>query len=207
MNAKDFKKSIIALFPLKEWKHKAGIQGGYFIKDLDFIRYDFSYGYTNLIDEFNVGWATGITFKEHEKIYIDSKKIDTKSGKATLYMMDTSPEYYNGSRSFEYVIKNETDVIEMYNKIDSFLKVKAPAFFERFKTMADIDKWFNCDPGQPVEYSSPLIRFNSQKGIIAAKLNHNPKYEELKRIYKELQKGDYFAGEFDQVVDYLEKYY
>lgn len=205
MNIKDYKKAIIDHFPLNGWKHKAGVQGGYFIIETPDIRYDFSYGYTNLIDEFNTGWAAGIAFKKLEEIYISAKNIDTK-GKATLYLLDTSPEYYNGNRSFEYIIKDKADIIDMYQKIDSFLNKTAIAFYERFKTIDDIDKWFNTNPGQPIEYSSPLIRFNSQKGIIAAKLNGNTKYEKLIDKYRELQKGDYFASEFEQVVEYLKTY-
>ena len=203
MDLKEYKKLIKELFPLSDWKHKAGIQGGYFIKETDFIRYDINYGYTNFVDEFKTGWATSITFKELENIYIKAKNIDSKSGKSTLYMMNTSPDYFNGSRSVDYPIKSEADLIAMYERIADFLNVKAPQFFERFKTIDDIDKWFNTSPGEPIEYSSPLVRFNSQKGIIAAKLDHNPNYNELIEKYRNLQKGDHFAYEFDLVVEYL----
>ncbi len=203
MELKDYKKLIKELFPLNGWKHKGGIQGGYFVNDTEYIRYDFSYGYTNLIDEFKTGWATGITFKILEEILIKALAIDTKTGIFTLYMMDTSPDYFNGSRSIDYSIKSEADLIAMYERIDDFLNVKAPQFFERFKTMDDIDKWFNTKPGEPIEYSSPLVRFNSQKGIIAAKLNNNPNYDELVDTYRKLQEGEHFAYEFDQVVEYL----
>lgn len=203
MVLKEYKKLIKDHFPLKEWKHKVSIQGGYFIKNAEHIRYDINYGYTNLVDEFRTGWTTRIIFKALEDILIKALSIDTKSGKSTLYMMDTSPDYYNGSRSFEYNIQSETDLVSMYEKLDEFFNVKAPQFYERFKTIDDIDKWFNTTPGKPIEFSSPLVRFNSQKGIIAAKLNNNPNYDELVDTYKKLQEGEHFAYEFAQVVEYL----
>jgi len=203
MNLKECKKGIRDFFPLKDWKHKAGLQGGYFIRETENIRYDFNYGITNYINEFKIGWSSGIAFKSLEKIYIKAKKIDTKSGKTTLYLMDTSPDYFNGKCSIDYRIKSEEDIVNMYKKIEDFLYNKAPDFFEKVKTMDELDKWLNTNPGSPIEYVSNSIRFNSQYGIIAAKLNNNPQYMELIDIYRKLQKGDNFAYEFDQVVEYL----
>jgi hypothetical protein len=82
-------------------------------------------------------------------------------------------------------------------------------FFEKYNSVHAIDKLLNTNPKEKVIYLDNLgWRINI--GLIAAKLNNNPKYNELRDYYKsEVEskfQGYFMYDKCMKVINFLDNY-
>lgn len=108
-----------------------------------------------------------------------------------------------------YIIKDEDTLQKSIISFKSFMTEIGFAFFDRFKTLADFDKWFN----EPVlngtyDFKRGNILNFAVEGLVAAKLNKNPNYDQLYDIWMRSISPDF--TEALQIVkslkEYLDKY-
>jgi len=85
-----------------------------------------------------------------------------------------------------HLLEDETSVNNSVVKFKSFLTEFGFSFFDRFKTLSDFDEWFNSPllgGGYNFKVGSPGS--DAKEGLVAARLNKNPRYEELYTLWIE----------------------
>ena len=79
--------------------------------------------------------------------------------------------------------ENQQSVDYWFNGFEKFMNEVGYDFFNRFKNWNDYDDWFNLEllkngkPSQCLEWNDSCV------GLIAAKLNNNPRFEEIFNIW------------------------
>ena len=174
---KELKKEFTLLLKSAGYKSKCSSQGCEFILQNINSSNLIGYGIVNYIDEFDTGCHLGIGIQEIQEI---EKEIFNGSFYGTLSLSISN--YFN-EVNYRYKIKTENDIKEWMDIVQKFFTEFAQPFFEKYKTVADIDKLFNTNPKERVPELDDLGQ-HIIKGLISAKLNENPTYEELKSFYK-----------------------
>ena len=79
-----------------------------------------------------------------------------------------------------HVLKDNSSLQTAIKNFQSFMNDIGFLFFDRFKTLNDFDKWFNDDVlNGTYNFKLGNSGGNAKEGMIVAKLNKNPRYEEL----------------------------
>lgn len=186
------------------FKGRLGLQGcRYSVNKNNFIN-TIAYGVTNYIDEFKTSCTIGIGNKIFHSIQ------NTAIGEEVSYST-VSCRYadYLGVVNYDFTIINDSDINEWMKLVSKFINEFALDFFERYNSLNELDILFNTDPTKKIVYSYDLSTriINS---VIAAKLNNNPKYNELRDYYKS-EVENKFQGYFMyekcmKVIDFLDNY-
>lgn len=150
------------------------------------------YGVANYGDEFNTGVYISVHIKKmgklicdlFDEIYIENAGGVISSGTST---------YFNDI-NYRYKIKNEEDVKAWGEIVRMFYTEYAVPFFEKYNSIDTIDKLLNENPNEKVIYCDDL-GWRIISGLCAARLNENPKYNELRDYYKGEVEGK-FKGHF-----------
>ncbi|MDF7818793.1 hypothetical protein P1X15_14350 [Runella sp. MFBS21] len=112
--------------------------------------------------------------------FIPSLPIDFREDANTLII---STGRYNDVKYFRYKIQNDDDLKNTCDAIMDFMNLSGWTFFKSVTKVADIDRILNSQPHKPSKYL-----YNQEdrcfKGLIAAKLNHNPHFDRLIEIYQ-----------------------
>jgi hypothetical protein len=125
--------------------------------------------------------------------------------KGKYYFTVRSRQYYVANlydrpayKILNHIVKDETSLSVSLENFKSFMMEIGFSFFNRFKTLNDFDEWFNGallkgeynfkagDPGG-----------NAKEGLVAAKLNKNPRFEELYDLWI---KGLMTEGKYDKTI-------
>ena len=101
---------------------------------------------------------------------------------------------YFKTKNYRFDIRSINDIIEFGNLVKKFYQEFAIPFFERYGSLNAIDKLLNENFKAKVEIM-PDQGWRIIKGLIAAKLNQNPKYEEIRAYYKSFVETN-FQGYF-----------
>lgn len=84
----------------------------------------------------------------------------------------------------KYKVSNETDLKKVSKEIEDFMNVAGFFFLERNSTLSALDRLINAEPEAPNKYFYNLLH-GYLKGIIIAKLNQNPRFEQIAKIYQQ----------------------
>ncbi|MDR2992409.1 MAG: hypothetical protein LBV11_00995 [Bacillus cereus] len=211
MNYKEVKQIVkkeyeLLLNPLN-YRGKNDLQGYEFRFINDFIVYKIGYGIVNYIDEFNIGTYISlsvISIDNIQQIILNEERIIENY--ATI---GTNISSYFGELNYRYHIKTIEDVKEWGKIVRKFYNEYVLPFFEKYSTVEAIDKLLNDNPSEKVIYCSDLS-WRIIKGLIAAKLNNNPQYNDLRNYYKsEVEskfQGYFMYDKCMKVIDFLDKY-
>lgn len=201
---KEVKKEFDSFLKPLGYKSKTDPQGCQFTLDSDVQQVRFSYGISNYGDEFDTGFSLRLGIKAiqviQNKIFEEQNYYDT--------IVTGSAHYFN-EINYRYKIRSEEDVRAWGNIIKKFYKDYAIPFIEKFNSIEAIDKLLNEYLSEKVIYLDDLP-WRVITGLIAAKLNRNHRYEELRNHYKN-ETETKFQGYFMypkcmKVIDFLDNY-
>ncbi|UUV20444.1 hypothetical protein [Paenimyroides aestuarii] len=191
---KELKKEFESFLKPLGFKSKSDPQGYNFscINDIQFLKVGF--GVANYIDEFKTSCSIGLGIFPIQKVMfkiLDEKPVIENDYGSTLGIRIA--DYFNVT-NYDYKIQTVDDVKEWGKVVKKFYEEYAVPFFKKYNSVDAIDKLLNENPTEKVIYLDDL-GWRIIKGLIAAKLNNNPKYNELKDYYKG-EVEDKFQGYF-----------
>jgi hypothetical protein len=96
--------------------------------------------------------------------------------------LSSSTSIYFNELNYRYEIKTLEDIKEWGKIVRKFYEEYAVPFFEKYNSVDTIDKLLNDNPTEKVIYCDDM-GWRIIKGLIAAKLNNNPKYNDLRDYY------------------------
>ncbi len=198
------KKEFTVLLKPKGFKPKADSQGCSFLCEKDKIILNFGYGVENYINEFKTGVFGSVCFKEIASVENDA--LNQEGFTDTLLMQKSD---YFQDINYRFVIKTDEDITEWMKIVSEFYSKVAEPFYAKYNSVSDIDRLLNSDPSKRVPELNDLGA-HIITGLISAKLNDNPNYEELKAYY-EKEVDTKFQGHFlytncKQVINYLDSH-
>lgn len=123
----------------------------------------------------------------------------------SLAELHQRPEF----KTLAYIIKDEDTLKSSIISFKSFMNEIGFAFFDRFKTLADFDRWFS----EPIlngtyDFKRGNILNFAVEGLVAARLNNNPNYEKLYEIWVKSISPDFTEALsiVKSLKEYLDKY-
>ena len=174
-----FVKQLIPFF--KEW-------GFQYIDAYSQFRKTDKMGFKNVIlsiskyeEEIWIEVTLGIRKDEVERITQPflSNSIDFQNQATTI---SVSLGKLNQNPYFRYKAENEEDLEVCAEELIKFMTEEGMIFLEDKNSLQELDLTFNKVPKRPILYvHNQFHRFF--KGIVLAKITHNPKYDELVELY------------------------
>lgn len=201
---KELKKEFESFLKPLGYKSKSGTQGCSFFLNRGFVEYRFGYGVANYGDEFNSGLFGSIGMLPIQ--LIENRIFNEESFTDTLLL--NKSDYFKDI-NYRFKITSLNDVKEWSTIAKKFYHEFAIPFFEKYNSVDAIDKLLNEKPSEKVIYCDDL-GWRIIKGLISAKLNNNPKYNELRDYYRsevESKFQGYFMYEkCMKAIDFLESH-
>jgi len=116
---------------------------------------------------------------------------------------------FEGLHYFRYKIHSDDELAHTCGQIEEFFETKGFDFLETSCTLPTLDRLLNEHPALP-----SLHMYNQThrcyKGLIAARLNHNPQFDSLIDSYRQLlirqTQNPYEQLHFERLVTYLQHY-
>ena len=201
---KELKKEFDFFLKPLGFKSKTDNQGCRFFLDKGNVEYRIGYGVANYVDEFNTGLFGSIAIKS---IQLVENYIFKEEGYSDTLLLNKSDYFADINYRFK-IIKND-DISEWMKIVKKFYQDFALPFFKCNNTTEELDKLLNNTPTEKVIYCGDL-GWRIIKGLIVAKLNGNPKYNELRDYYKS-EVENKFQGYFMyekcmKVIDFLDNH-
>ncbi len=110
---------------------------------------------------------------------------------------------------FRYKIASMDELALICDEIKAFFDTDGFAFLEQAGTLSTLDQLFNQFPHQPSRYVYNQTH-RCYKGLIVARLNHNPHFEGLTDSYRHgllrQTQNPYEQLNFERLVTYLQHY-
>jgi|SRR6218665_30005 len=175
---KELKKKFESFLKPLGFRSKADNQGCSFFLNKENSEYRFGYGISNYYDEFYTGLFGSIGYTPIQKI--ENAIFEEQSFYDTLLL--NISEYFK-SENFRFKISTFEDLNKWKSISEKFYYEFALPFFKQYNTIESIDKLLNTHPTEKVVYLDDLGG-RIIAGLISAKLNQNPKYDELRDYYK-----------------------
>lgn len=201
---KELKKEFEVFLKPNGFKSKSGVQGCSFFLRKEFAEYRFGFGVANYGDEFNSGLFGSLGFLP---IQLIENTIFKEEAFADTLLLNKS-EYFKDI-NFRFKITKLEDIKEWARIGKDFYEEFAFPFFEKFNSVDTIDKLLNSEPTEKVVYCDDL-GWRIIKGLIAAKLNGNPKYNQLRDYYRsEVEskfQGYFMYDKCLSTIDFLENH-
>ena len=117
---------------------------------------------------------------------------------------------FSGSQYARYKIHSEDELSEVCEKIEEFFDRQGFDFLTTASAISTLDQLLNEYPGEPCQYVYNQTH-RCYKGLIAARLNHNPHFDGLIDRYRHLlthqTKNPYEQIHFERLIAYLQHYY
>ena len=115
----------------------------------------------------------------------------------------------NGFQNFRYKIHAGDELAEVCDQIERFFMTRGFAFLETSSRLTTLDQLLNEHPDQPCQYVYNQTH-RCYKGLIAARLNHNPRFDGLVDSYRQLlirlTQNPYEQLHFERLITYLQHY-
>jgi hypothetical protein len=113
------------------------------------------------------------------------------------------------NKYFRYQVRSDSDLSDLCEAVADFMAERGFAFLEGMSTVPDLDRAFNARPREAFKYVYNQTH-RCFKGLVAAKLHHNPQFEQLAEIYagylaRTGAKPD-LAASFHRMADFLRHY-
>ena len=116
---------------------------------------------------------------------------------------------FSGSYYFRYKIHSAPELADVCQQIEDFFTTKGFDFLETSRSLASLDQLLNEHPDQPCPYLYNQTH-RCYKGLIAARLNHNPHFDGLTDSYRHLliqqTQNPYEQLHFERLITYLQHY-
>lgn len=199
---KELKKEFESFLKPLGYKSKTDNQGCRFILNKGSVEYRLGYGVANYIDEFDTGLFGSIGVLSIQ--LIENQIFEEDEFKDTLLL--NKSDYFKDV-NYRFKIKTIEDIQEWVKVVKDFYFKFVLPFYEMNNFVGEIDILLNEHPSEKVIYLDDLAS-RIIKGLIAAKLNGNPKYNELRDYYRS-EVDSKFQGYFMyekcmKTIDFLE---
>ncbi|GAB3886138.1 hypothetical protein [Spirosoma agri] len=116
---------------------------------------------------------------------------------------------FNGFQYHRYKVHSEDELVVICDQIEQFFITKGFAFLDDASTLPTLDRLLNEHPGQPCQYVYNQTH-RCYKGLIVARLNHNPHFDGLIDSYRHLlirqTQNPYEQLQFERLIAYLQHY-
>lgn len=113
------------------------------------------------------------------------------------------------NKYFRYKISDQEDMEIVGAALEGFMCERGFCFLKEISTLQAVDKLFNEVPSKPSKYVYNQVH-RCFKGLIAAKLNHNPKFmclmEEYFQYLDKISTKPTLLQKFDRMASYLLHY-
>ena len=133
-------------------------------------------------------------------------EVDTRLNANTFLV---SIGRFNGFQNFRYKIHLENELADVCGQIEDFFTKRGFAFLETASFLPTLDRLLNEFPNQPCLYVYNQTH-RCYKGLIAARLNHNPHFDGLVESYRHLllrlTQNPYEQLHFERLIQYLQHY-
>ena len=147
-------------------------------------------------DDWEINLGMLIRIDNIENIYHKASYFEPKYHKTTPTIGITVENYINDGNEYRFDLIKSQDIETCFNGILKLFKEIAIPFFEKYKSINEIEKAINVKEGNSI-FSG--IKYEGNLGIILAKLVNNPDYEFFKAKYLK-----YYTEDYDGF--YLEEY-
>ena len=116
---------------------------------------------------------------------------------------------FSGFQYLRYKIQSEEELTDVCDQIEQFFSAQGFDFLSTASTLPTLDRLLNEHPNQPCHYVYNQTH-RCYKGLIAARLNHNPHFDGLVDIYRHLllrlTQNHYEQLHFERLIAYLQHY-
>ena len=116
---------------------------------------------------------------------------------------------FSGFQYFRYKIHSNTELLDVCKQIELFFDTQGFDFLNSACSLHNLDRLLNEHPGQPSAYVYNQAH-RCYKGLIAARLNHNPHFDGLIDSYRHLlirqTQNPYEQLHFERLIAYLQHY-
>ena len=116
---------------------------------------------------------------------------------------------YSGFQYFRYKINSDEELVSVCEQIETFFEQKGFRFMQKSCSLPTLDQLLNEDPDQPCRYVYNQTH-RCYKGLVAARLNHNPSFDKLVEEYRQalvrLTQNTYEQLHFERLISYLNHY-
>ncbi len=116
---------------------------------------------------------------------------------------------FNGLQYFRYKIHSDDELLATCSLIEIFFQNQGFNFLQTASALPALDQLLNEDTTQPCRYVYNQTH-RCYKGLIAARLNHNPRFDELTDSYRHLlirqTQNPYEQRHFERLISYLQHY-
>lgn len=160
-----------------------------FFRKTDKVTQIFSMLYTKVDDYITITPELIIHIKDIEDIYKSIAQIKGRpyltlgNNFLTLADYDGDDANYKKKPSRDWLVENDDDIKYLIKIIPSYLEKDILPYFEKNSSIERVDELLNAYPDKMSihNYGYPL---RANIAIIAAKLNNNPRYDDLVSIYE-----------------------
>jgi hypothetical protein len=198
---KELKKEFETFLKPIGYRSKPGTQGCSFFLKKGLAEYRFGYGVANYRNEFNSGLFGSIGLLPIQ--LVENKIFEEASFTDTLLL--NKSDYFKDI-NYRFKIKSLQDVKDWAAIAMKFHQEFATPFYEKFNSIDTVDRLLNDKPEEKVVYCDDL-GWRIIKGLIAAKLNNNVNYDQLKDYYQsEVDRkfqGYFMFDKCMKVIDFL----
>ncbi|GAB4043489.1 hypothetical protein [Spirosoma jeollabukense] len=116
---------------------------------------------------------------------------------------------FSGFQYFRYRIHSPDELADVCAQIEQFFETQGFNFLNAASTLPTLDRLLNEHPGQPCQYVYNQTH-RCYKGLIAARLNHNPHFDGLVDSYRHMlirmTQNPYEQLHFERLISYLQHY-
>src|SRR6218665_269758 len=180
---KELKKEFDGFLKPLGYKTKSGSQGYAFLKANTNDYQKIGFGLSNYEPVYYTGVYSYVGVYSIDKILCESLEMEyvrTILGGGTI---STSTSIYFQELNYQFKIQNTADIKQWMQLFEKYYTEHLLPFFNMYNTVEAIDKLLNENPTERVIHCDDL-GWRIIKGLISAKLNQNPKYDELRAYYK-----------------------
>jgi hypothetical protein len=217
MNIKDvydtLKQGVLETLTQEGYKYKADKYGAEFKKKTSFGFIELGYGVINYDPVYKIpGFGYLIRYDKVEEVCtLFNQEVDGNSNPRNICTVGGG---YGGIVNIKHHDFGEMYTIEDVEKVAQEIKgiyqdILKP-FLEQHSDMYFLENEINKDTERDLPYIMYWRGRRSMRGLILAKLCHNPRYEELKSIYHQkcIEQDDSEVLEaYDNLVNYLDNEY
>ena len=116
---------------------------------------------------------------------------------------------FSGFQYFRYKIHSQEELTDVCEQVEQFFSTQGFNFLNAASSLSTLDRLLNEHPGQPCQYVYNQTH-RCYKGLIAARLNHNPRFDGLVDSYRHLlirlTQNPYEQLHFERLIAYLQHY-
>jgi hypothetical protein len=121
--------------------------------------------------------------KKHEQFNEDTTTLGGNLGEIMKYY-ETGTDSLSENMNTRYLIENEGDVEDLIKAIPERFKNYVLPYFKSNSSVKSVDELLNTEPSE-MSIHNHLYPIRACIGIIAAKLNNNPDFDEIVQTYEE----------------------